>query len=769
MSAEVSLSPRRTSQWVWRLRLMSRSPWLPVLVGFACLIAGAATYVVMTRQLEDETNSPLLYGLFILDLILILGMITLVARNIVRLVIERRRGAAGSRLHSRIAFLFGIVAIVPCILVASFSVLFFNLGVQSWFSSRVQTALEESQNVAAAYVREHQRTIRADAIGMADVMRTELVLASMAPEEMVDFLNLQVDIRGLSEAIVFDETGSILAQASLSFGIVIDGLPFAALQEAQRGDVVLLDAEDQGRIRALIQVDPARSVYLYIGRLIDAEVLAQAARVADATEQFFRLEGARVGFERTFALYYLVVSLVLLLLALWLGLQVANRLVRPVSGLVGAAEKVGAGDLDVRVRELADDDEMATLSRAFNRMTERLQTQQRELIEANQLLDRRRRFTEAVLDSATAGILRVDHRDTVTLSNRTAVDMLSWDGRDVIGHTFNLVAPEMTAQMTQARHKPGETIEAQLEVIRQARRRTLLVHMFAEVSDTTPQQADIADQVPQGVVVTFDDITDLLSAQRTAAWADVARRIAHEIKNPLTPIQLSADRLKRKYSKQVVDDLEIFEGCIDTIKRQVHSIGNLIDEFSSFARMPAPKLAREDVVKVLREAMILYDRVDEATEITLNVPYNKIYVQCDARLIGQVMTNLLKNALEAIAERRQQEPDLQGLVKVHVDVTIGDAMQIAVIDNGIGLPKEQPGSLTEPYVTTKKKGTGLGLAIVQKIIEDHRGRFTISANDPDEDGSAHKGARTQFTLPFPEPDLTEMSAHADQQQQNQQQ
>lgn len=700
-----------------RLRMLDRSPWLPVMVGLACLISGTATYFSLTNVWLFSQNPILLYSLYLIDLVLVMSMIVLVARNIVRIVIERRRGGAGSRLHSRIALLFGLVAIVPIILVATFSTLFFNLGVQAWFSNRVQVALQESQNVAAAYVEEHQKFVRADAIAIADFLRREQMLSRFSQDELSAFLTGQVDLRNLSEAIVFEETGNVLAQAKLSFAIALDGVPVAAIQDAQRGDVVILKGADDDRVRALIQVDASRDAYLYIGRLVDAQVIAHAERVQQATEQFFQLEGARAGFEQTFAMYYLVVAMVLLLIALWLGLQVANRLVQPISGLVQAAEQVGAGDLDARVRELPEDDEMALLSRSFNRMTERLQSQQSELLEANQQLDRRRRFTEAVLDSATAGILRVDSHDVVTLSNRTAADLLSWDGRELRGMDFRRLAPEMSDILHEARRRTGHTVEAQIEVIRQARRRTLLVHMFGEQTDN-----EIS-----GVVVTFDDITDLLSAQRTAAWADVARRIAHEIKNPLTPIQLSAERLKRKYGAQITGDKEIFDTCIDTIRRHVNAIGTMVDEFSSFARMPAPRLRRENLVPLVHEAVVLFRNVDPKTRVTFDPELTDLWVNCDSNLITQVLNNLIKNAGEAIADQRNHYPNLNGMIDVQLEKLSDHEVCLRVVDNGVGLPKEGQDKLTEPYVTTKKKGTGLGLAIVHKIIEDHSGSFSMQS------------------------------------------
>ena len=715
--------------WFDRLYATGRGAWLPVVGGVICLFFGTLTYLSLEDVWLGRTNNQFQYVLLTIDLFLVLGLVALVVRNIVKLVMERRRGAAGSRLHSRIAILFSLVAIVPVIMVATFSTIFFNFGVQTWFSDRVQTALKESKSVADAYVQEHSRVVRSDAIAIADYARTEQLLARFTQAELSEFLTVQVGIRNLSEAILFEETGRPIAQSTLSFSIALEGMPVWAVRDAQRGEVVLIADESDDRVRALIQVDPVRKVYLYIGRLLDPQVLGHASRVEEATDQFFLSEGMREGFKLTFAIFYAIIAMALLLIALWLGLQTADGLVKPISGLVQAAEQVGTGNLNARVDELPDDDEMAMLSRAFNRMIERLQTQQKEVTDANYQLDRRRRFTEAVLDSATAGILRVDSRGFISLTNRTVVDMLSWDGRDVVGDTFGVAVPEMMDLVAHARAKMGRTVEAQIEVSRQTKRRTLLVHAFGEYAETGDA----------GVVVTFDDITDLLSAQRTAAWADVARRIAHEIKNPLTPIQLSAERLKRKYSKQISDDLETFEGCIDTIRRQVSAIGNLIDEFSSFARMPAPNMARENVLKIIRDSVFLYQQLDKNVQVQFHSDLEEAWSNCDSRLIGQVMTNLLKNALESLQEKQLFDQVSGGRIRVTVGEILKDQFEISVSDNGLGLPPKAAEQLTEPYVTTKKKGTGLGLAIAHKIIEDHAGRFSI---EPAPGG----GAMAKFTL-----------------------
>jgi two-component system nitrogen regulation sensor histidine kinase NtrY len=661
-----------------------------------------------------------------LDLVLLLLLGAVVARRIVQLWAERRRGSAGSRLHVRLVVIFSALAVTPAVIVAAFSVLLFDLGLQAWFSERVRTALRESSAVAESYLEEHRNAIRADILAMAQDLQREGPLLRISPRRMQQVLGAQLALRSLTEAVVFEPEGRVVAHAGLIMALSVDIIPDWAIARANLGEIVILapeaEAEDGtvaagAKVRALMRLDWLDGLYLLVGRFVDPQVVAHVERTRDAVSSYESLEGSRSGLQITFALVFVVVA-VLLLAAIWVGLYFANRLARPIGALVTAAERVRAGDLGARVAEDRSDDELASLNRAFNRMTSQLDTQRRELVEANRQLDERRRFTEAVLAGVSAGVIGLDAAGRLNLPNRSASTLLSTDLDRLIGAEFRAVLPEMAHLLDAAHAGPARLAQEEVTLQRDGRRRTLLVRVAAErfEGDT------------DGYVVTFDDITELENAQRKAAWADVARRIAHEIKNPLTPIQLSAERLKRKYLGEIRSDPETFRICTETIVRQVGDIGRMVDEFSSFARMPAPVMREEDLADLVRQTVFLQRNAHPEIEFTLALPPGPVRRPVDARQVGQALTNLLQNALDAIAGR---DPPADGAAPPPGRVAVAleesaEGPRIAVADNGRGLPTENRDRLTEPYVTTRAKGTGLGLAIVKKIMEDHGGALILA-------------------------------------------
>ena len=466
------------------------------------------------------------------------------------------------------------------------------------------------------------------------------------------------------------------------------------------------------------------------GRFIEPRVLAHRDQTHLAAAQYERLEGQRSGFQITFAVIFILVAMLFLAAAISIGIHFAAQLADPISRLVAAAERVRSGDLAARVPEGEKDDELSSLSRAFNRMTYQIQAQQRELIEANRQLDERRRFTETVLTGVSAGVIGLDRVGRIHLPNRTASALLGVDLDLSIGEDLVEVAPEMAGLLDEAARRPDRLAQAQVQIAGSNGTRTLLVRIAAE--------QDVEEV--SGFVVTFDDITELLSAQRKAAWADIARRIAHEIKNPLTPIQLSAERLRRKYLKEVKKDPETFKICTDTIIRHVEDIGRMVDEFSSFARMPAPVLKPEDVTTIVEQVVFLQRTAHPEIAIELRFAERPLPLRCDARLLGQAVINIVKNAIESIEARIVESgKSPPGQIRVAVGERDGEVM-VVVEDNGKGLPQRGRERLTEPYVTTRTKGTGLGLAIVKKIMEDHQGELMLE----DRDGG---GARVWLLFP----------------------
>ena len=699
--------------WARQVGLSGKLAFALALATFA---SGMATYTAWTGSAPQAPNPRVVLILLVIDLVLVLSLGAVIARHMVRLWVARRLGSAGSRLHSRFVAMFSLVAVTPAIIVALFSAVFFHLGVQSWFSDRVRTAVGGSLAVAEAYVAEHRHTIRADILAMANDIDRMAPRLRGKQQQFSRFLAIQASRRALNEATVFTRNGAVLGRTFLSLSAALDELPMHRLAGVSRSDPLIFESDRDDQVRALVRLDGYLDAYLFVARFVDPVVLNHVETTRAVVREYEALEGARTDIQLTSALIFIVVALMLLMAAIWLGLTFANRLVGPVRGLMVAAERIRDGDLSARVEEGVGDDEIGSLSRAFNRMTQQLSEQREELVAANRAMDRRRRFTEAVLSGVSAGVVSLDGSGIITLPNSSAAQLLETSIEALVGKAFGEAVPEMTALLQQARQRPGRTVEGEVSLIRKGHRRSFMVRIR---TDRTADQRF-------GAIVTFDDVTELVTAQRTAAWADVARRIAHEIKNPLTPIQLSAERLKRKYLKQIETDQDIFTQCTDTIIRQVGDIGRMVDEFSAFARMPAAEMKDVDLREVVRAAMFAEEFAHRDIEYAVALPDTAVSIRCDSRHLNRLLTNLLQNAHEAIDARAGDAvPNLgAGVISIALE-TEGNTAQLLIQDNGIGLPAEGRERLVEPYVTNREKGTGLGLAIVKKIMEEHGGRMLL--------------------------------------------
>jgi two-component system, NtrC family, nitrogen regulation sensor histidine kinase NtrY len=699
----------RLFAWAQRVGLERR---LVVGLAFAAVISGVLTYLAVIGVAPFTSDRAAVRPLLLVDSILLLSLLSAVTMRFVRLVVARRRGFAGSRLHVRLVAMFALVAMVPTIVVAVVSALFINIGVNLWFGENTRAAINTSVAVANAYVEENRKTIEGDVRAMVDAMHQTLFAARRNPAQLGGTLQFLADARGLPEAMIFDSRGTILARTRFSgqMDLITDE---TILSRARGGDVVLLRSGEE-IVRALMRFDTLSDTYMYVGRLVDPLVLGFAEETRRRSESYTRLENERSRVEVTLATVFVLLALLLLSIAIWLALVFANRLVQPLSSLVGATERVRSGDLDVRVSEGREDDEFGTLSRAFNRMTSQLRAQRGELIEANQQLDERRRFTEAVLGGVSAGVLGLDSTGCITLPNRSATELLGMPREALAGRDFREVLPEMADLLDAALAQNDRQVDGEVTVHRNGQVRELHVRIVSDPGAGSHS----------GFVVTFDDISELVSAQRRAAWADVARRIAHEIKNPLTPIKLSADRIWRKYNTQITSDQDIFRQCTETIMRQVDDIGRMVDEFSKFARMPAPEFRTEDLRAIVKHVSFLQQSGAPDIAYEISLPPIGLSIHCDRGQITQALTNLMQNAADSI-EGRQEEGDMRpGRIRVDIRED-GDTVRLSVEDNGRGLPEQNRTRLTEPYVTTRKKGTGLGLAIVKKIMEEHRGRLIL--------------------------------------------
>ncbi len=703
---------RRQIDWARRVGL-ERKLALALLV--MAVASGLTTYGALTGSVGALRSRATIW-LLLIDLIVLLLLGTLLARRLVALWAERRSGLAGARLHARMVLLFSLAAVTPTIIVAVFTTLFLNYGIDTWFSARVSTAVNDSLLVAQAYLQEHQQRLGDEALAMASDLQRQGPSLNFNRTQLAQLLSLHAELRQLDEAAVIDGRREIIANANLSILMTFNlDLPDWAFNQARAGQVVILPSQTGDRVRALVQLDPVADTFLYVGRLIDPKVLGHVDKASSAAQIYQDLENRRSTMQITFAFVFAVVALLVLCAAIWLALVFSAQLARPLGLLANAAERVRSGDLSVRVEERAVDGEVGGLSRAFNRMTSQLESQRGELVEANAQLDARRRFTELVLAGVSAGVIGLDQAGRIELPNRSARELLGVDLDRCLGQMLADVVPEMATLIEAAMTTPRRSVEGQVEIERAGNRRTLLVRVGAERGEAESER----------LVLTFDDVTELLRAQRKAAWADVARRIAHEIKNPLTPIQLAAERLNRKYLKQITDDPATFQVCTDTIVRQVGDIGRMVDEFSSFARMPAPVMQEEDVAELCRQALFLQQSAHPQIRYRVDLPAEPELLSCDATQVSRALTNLLQNAADAIESRLSEVP-AGPAGEIWLSAARAEKrLTIAIDDNGRGLPKGERHRLTEPYVTTRTKGTGLGLAIVKKIMEDHGGNLIL--------------------------------------------
>jgi len=696
----------------------------------AGLISGSATWAALTATPPFGDDPHSVIWLLNLDLIILLLLMTLIARRIVGLWSGRKRGIAGSRLHVRLVFIFSLLAMTPTIIMTVFSAFFLHFGIQSWFSEQVSTAVNKSQAVATAYLAEHQQVIKADTLAMANDLDRQAGFLISNAEAFSKVMQTQSLLRNLSEAVVFDESGRVLASSGLTFTLAFEELPTDALDSAKGGDVVVMNGESDDRVRALVKLNSLAGAYLFVGRMVDPVVLSNLDDTRQAVQSYEFLEEQRSSLLLTFTMIFFVVALLLLLAAVWFGLIFSRQLVVPISALISATDRVRGGDLTARVPEFDRQDEFDVLARGFNRMTSQIQEQRDELVMANRQLDQRRRFTETVLAGVSSGILGVNEAGQITLANSSAADLFDTDANKLVGKDVQELIPELKQLLNQAYEKPDKITQAELPYKRaNDNKRVLLMRIAIEMIGNDDK----------GAVLTFDDITELQSAQRKAAWADVARRIAHEIKNPLTPIQLSAERLRKKYLSQISEDKETFSKCTDTIIHHVGDIGRMVNEFSAFARMPEPVMNTENLTTHLKDMLILQQQAHPDivfNMVGMNGARSPLYAYIDSQQIRQAVTNIIQNAIDSIEARIDKQKKINGKAKLgHIDIllTVRDRTNeiiICLMDNGLGLPKnEDPATLTEPYVTHKEKGTGLGLAIVKKIMEDHRGRIVLGVPD----------------------------------------
>ncbi len=699
------LAPADGSALMPRLRARRAGP---IMVGVA-LFFGLITFLLVTGLLPISATHEVVLTVLIIDGLLVCALIFLIVREIMVLRRARRAGQAASRLHERVVRLFAIVASVPVAVIAIAASITLDRGLESIFSGSVRQSVEASANLANAYLNEQVSVVRAEAAALVqDIERVRSLTTTEVNFER--FLTAQAMVRGLTVVRILKSDGSVVDRAD----VPMQGdftVPASILDEVSKTDDIIANVssrEDRDFIEAILKMQRGGNEILYVVRQISPQIAQHLRATQSGLFEYQALQSRRLGLQIAFALMFALIAFLVTLSAVYLGLSFANRLVQPIRRLIGAADQVAAGDLDVQVHIRKSEGDLANLGDTFNKMTGELRDQRADLIAARDQIDSRRRFTEAVLAGVTAGVIGLDEAGRVTLLNRFAVEILGVSEAALSGTMLSETIPEF-AELIAGAARGAPIVQGQVMLVRGGRERTLVVRVALEADEDGAH----------GAVVTIDDVTDLVVAQRTSAWADIARRIAHEIKNPLTPIQLSAERLKRRYGRVITEDREVFDQCTDTIIRQVGDIGRMVDEFSSFARMPKPVFEMEDVADTVRQAVFMMRIGYPEIEIVDEIPEGAMPASFDRRLISQALTNIIKNATEAIAAVPEE---VRGKGRIMVRLTASQPFYaVDIIDNGIGLPKENRHRLLEPYVTTREKGTGLGLAIVGKILEEHGG------------------------------------------------
>ena len=706
--------------------------WISLAVVIAALLSSIAAFLIINNLSSIPPTNENVKRALGLNAALLLAIAGIIGFQVVKLLKARKRQAAGAGLHFKIAGVFSLVALFPAVLLAVSATVTIERTFSAFFSNRVKSIVSSSVGVARSFMQE---MIRADMAGVARDVEENAALFREDKAAFDRLFSATVSLRDMPPAYIIDSRGNLLSASTDKDAFKAPGAPDIA--NAAEGQIVLLSWDESG-VASMKKLKGFTDAYLYAIRPVNPNVFRLLQRTEYNTLQFVELEQARGQYQLVFAIMYVLLALTLLTSAVWIGLVFANRLVTPIRKLIGAAQEVSQGNLNVQLDDGFARDDIGRLGATFKKMTVDLKTQRDEIMNANAELDERRRFIEAVLSGVTAGVIGLDSEGCVTLINRSARELLKLKEAKLIGKPLKSAVPEFAEIIEKAgRQGRAKPVQSQITIVRESGERNFAVQVTREEGNSGGH----------GMVLTFDDVTELTVAQRSSAWADVARRIAHEIKNPLTPIQLSAERIRRKYGDAIKTDRDVFDKCTDTIIRHVGDIGRMVDEFSSFARMPQAVFEQHDVREIVREAVILFQMSRPEIEYKIDIPHEPIIALADRRLLTQAVTNLVKNASEAVDA--YQHGNGQAPEKGRVIIRLRAAEQrfvIGVIDNGCGLPKENRHRLVEPYVTTRQKGTGLGLAIVQRVTEQHGGVLELQ-DAPADEGYSH-GAWIRMSIPI---------------------
>ena len=697
-------------------RAGARGPgWLGAFAVGGALCSALITFLVLAGLTPILPTHQVVVWVLCTNVILVLVLVGIVTWEAWDLVRARLAGAAGSGLHTRVVGLFSLVAALPAILVAVVASLTLNRGLDPWFAGSLRALMSNTVEIAEAYRDSQCRTLARETHLMAADLSRAQILFDADRKLFLDFMMSRASFLGFPVALIVDDAGGVIERAELKALPDLAGPTAEDVRDASDKEATCLVPGQGNVFRSLLKLSHPGWT-LFVARPVDPRAIEFPAVAEAGIQYYLALEQKRVGIQFAFASMFALIALIVLLSAIWFGLSFANRLVAPIRRLIHGTDQVASGNYYVQVPVRRSEGDLAHLGETFNKMTAELRSQHDGLLAASDLMDRRRRFMEAVLSGVSAGVIGIDSHGLITIVNPSSDALLQLGREEIIGKPIVDVLPEIAQLVEEAKTGRLRLIQQQIPISRQGRDRTLNIRVTSEQ----------ARGEEKGFIVTLDDITDLVTAQRTSAWADVARRIAHEIKNPLTPIQLSAERIRRKYGKHITHDREIFDQCTDTIVRQVDDIKRMVDEFSSFARMPKPTMAAEDLVDTVRQIVFMMRIAHPEVSIGDRLPETPLVARFDRRLLSQAVQNIMKNATEAIAA---VPDDARSPAEIAVRMErSGDDVVIDIADTGKGFPKEGRQRLLEPYMTTRDGGTGLGLAIVGKILEDHGGGIELLDN-----------------------------------------
>jgi len=681
-------------------------------------------FLILSGYIKNQFFLFDLSHLLIMNLFIILIIVFIIAYRIKILWSYKKTKNSGSNLHIQLSALFAFLTLIPSVLVTLFSLIFFDQGVKNWFSGKVQTALLGSKYISESYFKEHSNNLRNDLVFLSKEINNEKVAFFTDKDRLTNLLESLISIKLLDEVIIFERSGQLLAKIGNSF--IIDKEPPPPLWtifRADDGDISIFTNKENNKVRGLIKLDRVIPTYLYAGKNVDSLVLNRLDNVNTAANEYFDLEKKIKNFQFQFYQLFIAVNLLVISLSIWFGLLFANKIIFPIKTIISASKKISQGNLKTRIQNFSEFQDFNVLSKSLNLMVDKFLEQKNNLFKAKQTLDLRRKFTEAVIEGVSAGILYIDFKSFVLLYNKRSQEILE---KNVKEKNLIKLFPEMNPLIIEA-SKSQRLLEREFNILINDKVKTLSLKI-------SPQ---LQKEKLVGFILTFDDISELISAQKKAAWSNVARYLAHEIKNPLTPIKISTQRLQSNFKKELLNK-DIFEKCSQTIIRQVNDIEKLVTEFSEFARMPISVFSRVDLSKILIKEFDNLEVIHKNIAFKCESKFQNLFIKADKSQIMRVFNNILKNAIESNVVKKKK--------KIHAIIKKNNtSISVLIEDNGEGFPKNKE-NLFDPYITNKKNGTGLGLSICKKIIEEHYGQIKLS------NSKSLGGASVEIILPL-KPDI----------------